>query len=94
MEAIKLDPEYENAIYNLGVTYVKWGTALNKEAEQKGIMSDDYKQKYQASLPYLEKVVEKDPSNVAIWELLGKVYSVLGMTDDANNAFKKADEMR
>ncbi|GIK61290.1 MAG: tetratricopeptide repeat protein [Ignavibacteriota bacterium] len=94
LEAIKLDPEYENAIYNLGVTYVKWGTALNKEAEQKGIMSDDYKQKYQASLPYLEKVVEKDPSNVAIWELLGKVYSVLGMTDDANNAFKKADEMR
>lgn len=94
LEAIKLDPEYENAIYNLGVTYVKWGTALNKEAEQKGNMSDDYKQKYQASLPYLEKVVEKDPSNVAIWELLGKVYSVLGMTDDANNAFKKADEMR
>jgi cytochrome c-type biogenesis protein CcmH/NrfG len=31
---------------------------------------------------------------VAIWELLGKVYSVLGMTEDANNAFKKADELR
>jgi tetratricopeptide (TPR) repeat protein len=94
LEAIKLDPEYDNAIYNLGVTYVKWGTAMNKEAEQKGVMSDDYKKKYEAALPYLEKVVEKDQSNVAIWELLGKVYSVLGMTDDANNAFKKADELR
>ena len=94
LEALKIDPEYENAIYNLGVTYVKWGTAMNKEAEQKGTISEDYKKKYEAALPYLEKVVEKDATNVAIWELLGKVYSVLGMTDDANNAFKKADELR
>ena len=94
LEALKIDPEYENAIYNIGVTYVKWGTAMNKEAEQQGTISEDYKKKYEAALPYLEKVVEKDATNVAIWELLGKVYSVLGMTDDANNAFKKADELR
>jgi tetratricopeptide (TPR) repeat protein len=94
LEALKIDSEYENAIYNLGVTYVKWGTAMNKEAEQKGTISEEYKKKYEAALPYLEKVVEKDQTNVAIWELLGKVYSVLGMTEDANNAFKKADELR
>ena len=29
-----------------------------------------------------------------MWELLGKVYSVLGMQDDATNAFKKADDLR
>ena len=29
-----------------------------------------------------------------MWELLGKVYTVLGMQDDAANAFKKADELR
>ncbi|MEJ2104717.1 MAG: tetratricopeptide repeat protein [Ignavibacteriaceae bacterium] len=94
LKAVEIDPNYENAIYNLGVTYVKWGTAMNKEAEAKGQISEDYKQKYQKALPYLEKVVEKDPKNAQIWELLGKVYSVLGMTDDANNAFKKADELR
>ncbi|MCW8803315.1 MAG: tetratricopeptide repeat protein [Ignavibacteriaceae bacterium] len=93
-EALKIDPEYENAIYNLGVTYVKWGTAINKEAEQQGVISEDYKKKYEAALPYMEKVVEKDQTNVAIWELLGKVYSVLGMQEDAANAFKKADELR
>ena len=94
LEALKIDPEYENAIYNLGVTYVKWGTAMNKEAEQQGTISEDYKKKYEAALPYLEKVVEKDATNVAIWELLGKVYSVLGMQDDATNAFNQADKLR
>jgi tetratricopeptide (TPR) repeat protein len=94
LKAIELDPDYENAIYNIGVTYVKWGTAMNKEAEKQGLISEDYIKKYEAALPYLEKVVEKDPTNVAIWELLGKVYSVLGMNDDASNAFKKADELR
>jgi len=94
LKAIEIDPDYENAIYNIGVTYVKWGTAINKEAEKQGLISEDYKKKYEAALPYLEKVVEKDPTNIAIWELLGKVYSVLGMNDDANNAFNKADELR
>jgi len=93
-KAIEIDPDYENAIYNLGVTYVKWGTTINKEAEAQGVISEDYKQKYQSALPYLEKVVEKDPTNAQIWEILGKVYSVLGMNEDASNAFKKADELR
>ncbi|MCW8817200.1 MAG: tetratricopeptide repeat protein [Ignavibacteriaceae bacterium] len=94
LKAIELDPNYENAIYNIAVTYVKWGTAINKEAEAQGVLSEDYKQKYQKALPYLEKVVELDAKNPEMWELIGKVYSVLGMNDDANNAFKKADELR
>jgi len=94
LKAIEIDNEYENAIYNLAVTYVKWGTDLNKKAEDQGIISEDYKKKYELALPYLEKVVEKDQENIQIWELLGKVYSVLGMQEDATNAFNKADELR
>lgn len=94
LKALELDPNYENAIYNIAVTYVKWGTKINLEAEAKGILSEDYKQKYQKALPYLEKVVELDSKNPQMWELIGKVYSVLGMNDDANNAFKKADELK
>jgi tetratricopeptide (TPR) repeat protein len=86
--------DYDNAIYNLGVTYLKWGTYLNKKADEEGKVSDEYKTKYQAALPYLEKAVQMPDANSQTWELLGKVYSVLGMTDDASNAFKKADEMR
>jgi tetratricopeptide (TPR) repeat protein len=94
-KAIDLDSEYQNAIYNLAVTYVKWGTAINKMAEDNGEMENtEYKQKYQEALPYLEKSVELQPDDAATWELLGKVYTVLDMKDDAQNAFNKADELR
>ncbi|HEY6906504.1 MAG TPA: tetratricopeptide repeat protein, partial [Ignavibacteriaceae bacterium] len=94
-KAIDIDPQYQNAVYNLAVSYVKWGTAINKMAEEKGQMDNaEYKEKYRASLPYLEKSVELQPDDAPTWELLGKVYSVLGMNDDAQNAFNKADSLR
>jgi tetratricopeptide (TPR) repeat protein len=93
-KAIEIDPEYSNAVYNLAVTYVRWGTALNKLAEEKQIQSDEYKEKYRLALPYLEKVAQSKEADAGTWELLGKVYTILGMQDDANNAFQKADELR
>jgi len=93
-KAIEIDPNYDNAIYNLGVTYLKWGTYLNKKADEEGKVADDYKAKYQLALPYLEKAVQMKDVDAQTWELLGRVYSVLGMADDATNAFKKADELR
>ena len=93
-KAIDIDSEYQNAIYNLAVTYVKWGTQINKLAEDKGEENAEYKEKYQQALPYLEKSVELQPEDAATWELLGKVYTVLNMQDDAQNAFNKADELR
>lgn len=93
-KALEIDPDYENAIYNLGVNYVKWGAQLNNDAEEQGIISEDYKQKYELALPYLERVVELDPNNAQMWEILGKVYSVLGMQEEAANAFDNADQLR
>jgi Flp pilus assembly protein TadD len=46
------------------------------------------------ALPYLEKAVEMPDADANIWELLGRVYSVLGMTDEAKKAFDKADSLR
>ncbi len=94
-KALAIDPTYENAIYNLAVTYVRWGTAINKEAEDKGEMNNSqYKEKYQQALPYLEKVVEKKSDEPQMFELLGRVYTVLGMQDKATEAFNKADALR
>lgn len=93
-KAIEIDPEYENAIFNLGVTYVKWGNYLNKKADEEGKLSEEYKDKYRLALPYLEKAAQMKDATSQTWEFLGKVYSVLGMQNEANDAFKKADELR
>lgn len=93
-KALEIDPNYNNAIYNLGVTYLKWGLAIQKKAEAENKIDESYKEKYRAALPYLEKAVEMPEADANTWELLGRVYSVLGMTEDANKAFNKADELR
>lgn len=93
-KAIEIDPEYQNAIYNLAVTYVKWGAKLAKDAEAEGKESEEAKVKYQKALPHLETYVGKKSDDAAVWELLGRVYSILGMLDDAQNAFNKADALR
>ena len=47
LKALELDPEYENATYNLGITYVSWGTKMSEEIEASGEISEEYKQKYE-----------------------------------------------
>ncbi len=89
-KAIELDPEYENALYNLAVTYVKWGAEI-READPE---SDSYQEKYKLALPLLEKYLTINKEESAIWDLLGKVYANLGMTDKSKEAFEKADKYR
>ena len=90
-KAVEIDPNYENALYNLAVTYVKWGATIREESEAKELKSDEYKQKFEAALPYLEKFLSINEKEAAVWDLLGKVYANLGMKDKSEDAFKKAD---
>ena len=94
-KAIAIDPEYQNANYNLAVTLVKWGADLNKEAEdRKDTSYTGYKDKYKEALPYLEKVVKMKGDDASMWELLGRVYTILGKQDEATEAFKESDKLR
>jgi len=92
--ALDIEPDYANASYNLGVTYVKWGSYLSKKADEDGVPNPEYKEKYRSALPYLEKAAQAEDAQAENWEILGKVYSVLGMTNEAKNAFDQADKLR
>lgn len=92
--AIEQDPNYTNAIYNLAVTYIRWGAKMREEMEEKGEVSDAYKEKFSAAIPYLEKYLAVNPQESAIWELLGKVYANLGNKEKSEEAFNKADQYR
>ena len=92
-KAIELDSEYENAYYNLGVTYVKWGSKL-REANIEDETNKEYLVKFEASLSALNKFLELNPGDAAVWELLGRVYANLGRTEESKKAFEKADQNR
>jgi predicted Zn-dependent protease len=94
-KAIEIDPNYENANYNLAVTYVKWGADLAKEAIDKNDTGNTlYKDKYEAAIPLLKKVLETRSEDPSLWELLGRVYTALGQETQAKEAFNKADQYR
>jgi tetratricopeptide (TPR) repeat protein len=90
-KALEIDPDYENAIYNLAVTYVKWGAIMREEMEAKEDESDEYKSKFESALPLLEKYLTIKEEEGSVWDLLGKVYANLGMAEKSKEAFEKAD---
>jgi len=94
LKALEINSDYENAAYNLGLTYVKWGSQLKEQEEETEVYTDEDLEKYRKALPYLELIVESDTENAEIWELLGKVYSILSMQEEAIDAFNKADQLR
>ncbi len=93
-KATEIDPDYFNAIYNTAVAYVRWGAQISKEAEEESKDNVGAIEKYRLALPYLENVVQTKDDEAAIWELLGRVYTVLNMQEEANKAFNKADQQR
>ena len=92
--AVDIDPDYTNAVYNLAVTYVRWGTQEREQAEVDGVESETYKEKFKLALPHLEGYLEKNPEDAVVWELLGKVYGNLGNNEKSMEAFDKADNLR
>ncbi|MCX6120324.1 MAG: tetratricopeptide repeat protein [Ignavibacteriales bacterium] len=93
-EAIKLDPKFSDAFYDIGATYYNWGVKMKKESQEVGDESVEYKAKFQAALPWMEKMTEIKKDDAKIWETLGTIYALLGQADKATKALDEADKIR
>lgn len=93
-KAIDIDSTYHSAYYNLAVSYIRWGTALRERADSLGKDDPEYQIKYQEALPLLKKAIELKPEDPLSWETIAKVYAVLGMNKESQDAFNKADQYR
>ena len=103
--ALKIDPSYSDAEYNLGVAYLNWGVSMKEEADKKyeadrkankgkDVKEDmSYKDKFKLAVPYLEKAVVMRQDDPLLWQTLAKVYANLSMTDKARAAFEKFDKL-
>ncbi|MCH2214595.1 MAG: tetratricopeptide repeat protein [Flavobacteriales bacterium] len=86
-KAIEIDPDYFDAIYNLGAFYFNRGVEMNNEANE--IEDNDaYKAKreeakvvFSQGLPHLEKAHELDPSDMGAMASLQQLYATLNMTE-------------
>jgi tetratricopeptide (TPR) repeat protein len=104
-EALKIDPAYGDANYNVGVAYLNWGVSMKEEADKKNeadrkankgkdVKEDmTYKEKFKTALPYLEKSAELRTEDAALWQQLGKIYANLNMVDKSRAAFEKFDKL-
>ncbi len=105
-KAVQIDPNYADAIYNLGVAYLNWGVAQKKESDGKAeaaqkaagknkqVKADEsYRDKFKQSLPYLEKSAELRSDDAALWQQLGRLYAILNMPDKSKAAFEKSDKL-
>ncbi len=96
-KTLKIDPEYWNAVYNMGASYVNWGVEIQQNASQNSdpdSLRKAVSAKFEKALPYLEKFSNYKPNDPSIWELLGKVYAYLNDIQKAKNAMQKADSLR
>ena len=104
-KALEIDPDYADATYNCGVAYLNWGvslkTQLDKKAEasKKGYSAGDpkaeqvYKDRFKLALPYLEKASESRADDVALWQQLGRLYTLMNMPEKSKAAFAKLDAL-
>ena len=67
---------------------------ITREANIEDEENKEYLEKFEASLMPLNKFLELNPDDAAVWELLGKVYANLGKTEESKEAFEKADQYR
>lgn len=95
--AIDLDPEYFDAIYNLGAFYFNEGVEMNNAAndieDNKAYEAKraEAKVEFEKGLPHLEKAHMLDPSDMGAMASLQQLYALLQMTEKYQEMKGKLD---
>ncbi len=93
--AVESDPDNADVHATLGIVYQNRGALMQdkrnmtedmEEAEQFDRQAREYLQK---SIPHYEKAAELEPDNLEHWTSLFRVYTNLGMTEEAERAQEK-----
>ncbi len=92
-EIVAIDPENTDATFNLGALYYnKGGDLINaanalpmNETEKYNAMLKDGNDNLAKAMPYLEKILEKDPNNDAAKASLREIYTRLNLKEKIGN---------
>ncbi|MCF8260872.1 MAG: tetratricopeptide repeat protein [Melioribacteraceae bacterium] len=94
-KGLSIDPVHESSMRQLVAAYTNWGIEI-KDALEKEENFDDksYLEYIEKALPIAEKLVELKDASSDYWELYAKVLTNLGKTDEAKEAYAKADALK
>jgi len=100
---MEIDPKYVNAYINLAALKLENEKAIIDEMNKLGTSAKDMKRYdvlkvqredlFKSVIPYLEKAVELDPTNIDVAKTLLNVYSALEMTDKMKPLKAKIKEL-
>ncbi len=93
-EALKLDPAFTDAAYEIGATYYNWGVEMLRKAQEKNSDSQEYKKMFEQAVPFLEQVLQERKNDWRIWQTLGTIYARLGQTEKAMNALDQVEKLQ
>ena len=100
--SIDADPNYFEAIYNLGTYHYNQGVDLLKQLNELSVeefrtSGEDLKEKvnsaFQEALPYFERSAELKPKEAILWNTLANIYGRLSMKEKESLATDKYKEL-
>jgi tetratricopeptide (TPR) repeat protein len=101
--ALAVDPNFEDALRNIGVAYMRLGDAKKKEAEAKAAadpkkkdkdIDKSYLEHFKKAAGYLENLVKIKSDDANLWDALTTAYVNAGMIKEAQKAAAEADKLR
>jgi Tfp pilus assembly protein PilF len=99
-KAIEIDPEYFDAVYNLGALYFNQGVEMNNAANEiqdnkkYEAARNEAKEVFKKALPHLEKAHELDPNDVGAIASLQQLYALLGQNDKYQEMKDKLENVK
>ncbi|MDG5800903.1 tetratricopeptide repeat protein [Marinilabiliaceae bacterium ANBcel2] len=98
--ALEIDPEFFDALLNIGVIYFNRGADGMMEANEMTDQADyeaardEAMKEFEKALPYIEKAHEVNPEEPMVLETLRNLYYRFDMMDKYNEADQKLQELR
>jgi len=101
LRAVELNPEFFDAIFNLGAHYVVRGVNIKAEADVLPLsesrkydeMTEQSNTMFRKAIPMLEKALAMEPNNIPVMSTLRDIYVHLRMMDKATELGEQIEKL-
>ena len=93
LKCLEIDPNYDDAAYNLGVMYYNNAKDIYTHAKTKG-EKEKYEEGFKKSLKYFKIVEQKEPNDKDVLLSMKNIYRILGMEKEKAEIDRKLEGLK